>query len=230
MDRTYQPIMKQLLGEVVSGAIPAGSWLPRVEDIAARHVTSTGPVREAIRALAERGIVDVHAGRGQVVLDSDHWALLDRDVLEAALLRHRDPRLLREAIDTLRLFEVQGALLAAGRVERGDLDELEQILDQMRAASRGGNGAHSRGDRFVEAETTFHHILMASTGNRVLVSALRFLHPTLARVRCESSANRDDAVVSLHEAMHAALAAHDPAAAAAAMESYGKHLASWLRV
>jgi GntR family transcriptional regulator, transcriptional repressor for pyruvate dehydrogenase complex len=230
MDRAYQPIMNELLDAVVTGAIRAGSWLPRVEDIAARHATSSGPVREAIRALAERGIVAVTAGRGHAVLDSDHWALLDRDVLEAALVRHRDPQLLREAIDALRMYEVQGALLSAPRIRRGDLDELGQILDQMRASRRGGNGAEDRAERFLDAERTFHHILIAGSGNRFLVSALRFLHPTVALVRLQRAADRDDAVIRLHEAMLAAFAARDPAAAAAAMESYGKHLASWLRV
>jgi DNA-binding FadR family transcriptional regulator len=230
MDRIYRRIMSELLDQVVTGAIPAASWLPRVEDIAARYACSPGSVREAIRALEERRIVAVHAGRGQEILDADQWALLDQDVLEATLLRHRDPQLLREAIDALRLYEVQGALLAARRVRRGDLDELTQLLDQMRESSRGGNGAEDRGALFVDAERTFHHTLTASSGNRFLVSTLRFLHPTVALVRYRRAPDRDDAVVRLHEAMLAAFADRDPSAAAAAMESYGNHLTSWLRV
>lgn len=230
MERLYRRIMNELLDQVVTGAARPAGWLPTVEDIAARHACSTGPVREAIRALEERRIVTVHAGRGQTVLDADHWTLLDEDVLEAVLVRHRDPQLLREAIEALRLYEVQGALLATPRIGRGDVDELSQILDQMRAAARGGNGAERRADMFLDAETTFHHILMASTGNRFLVSTLRFLHPTVALVRYRSAADRDDAVVRLHEGMLAALADGDPAAAAAAMERYGDQLMSWLRV
>lgn len=230
MERLYLRIMNALLDEIVAGAIRPASWLPRVEDIAARHACSAGAVREAIRALEERRIVAVHAGRGQSVLDADHWALLDEDVLQAALVRHRDPQLLREAIEALRVFEVQGALLAAGRIARGDLAELSQILDQMRASTRGGNGATDRAERFLDAETAFHHILMASSGNRVLVSALRHLHPTVALARLRWAAERDDAVVALHEGMLAAFADRDAAAAATAMERYGNHLASWLRV
>ena len=230
MERLYRRIMNELLDQIVRGAIRPASWLPRVEDIATRHACSPGPVREAIRALEERRIVAVHAGRGQAVLDADHWTLLDEDVLDAALVRHRDPQLLREAIEALRLVEIQGAMLAAPRVERGDLDELSQILGQMRASSRGGNGATDRTSVFLDAETTFHHLLMASSGNRFLVSTLRYLHPSLARVRLRSAADRDDAVIGLHEGMLAALTDRDPAAAAAAMERYGNSLASWLRV
>jgi GntR family transcriptional repressor for pyruvate dehydrogenase complex len=230
MDRAYQQIKAELLNEVVTGEVPAATWLPRVEDLAIRHACSVAVVREAIRALEERRIVVVHPGQGQKVLDSDHWALLDQDVLEATLLRHRDPQLLREAIEALRLYEVQAALLAARRVQRGDLDELGQILDQMRASSRDRNGAADHSTGFVEAETTFHHVVMAATGNRFFVSTLRFLHPTVARARYRWATDRDQAVIRAHETMHAAFADRDPAAAAAAMESYGTHLARWLRV
>jgi DNA-binding FadR family transcriptional regulator len=221
--------MSELLDDVVTGVIPAAGWLPRVEDIAARHACSLGAAREAIRALEERRVVEVHAGQGQQVRATEDWALLDRDVLEAVLLRHRDPQLVREAVEALRLYEVQGALLAAWRVKRGDLTQLAQTLDRMRASSGGGNGAADRGDVFVEAETVFHRTLMSISGNRFLVSTLEFLHPALAVARRRSAADRDAAVVRLHEGMLAALADRDPAAVAAAVESYGNHLASWLR-
>jgi DNA-binding FadR family transcriptional regulator len=230
MERLYQRIMTELLDGVVSGAIPPASRLPRVKDMAERRACSVGPVREAIRALAERRIVKVQAGRGQEVLDADHWDLLDRDVLEAVLVRQRDPQLLREAIDALRLYEVQVALRAARRVRPGDLTELGQILDQMRESARGGNGAEDRADVFLDAETTFHHILMAASGNRIMVSALRFLHPTVALARHRLAPERDAAVVRFHENMLLAFRERDPTAAAGAMESYGNHLASWLRV
>jgi DNA-binding FadR family transcriptional regulator len=230
MDRVYRRIMCELLDDVVTGALPAASWLPQVADIAARHACSPNAAREAIRALEERRIVEVHAGQGQQVLGSEHWALLDRDVAEAALLRHRDPQLVREAVEALRLFEVQAAMLAARRATAGDVTMLERILDQMRRSSRGGNGAGTGDEAFAEAEAAFHRALVSISGNRFLVSALDALYATLARARRRWAADRDPLVIRLHEGIVAALAAGDATAAAAAVESYGKHLASWLRV
>jgi DNA-binding FadR family transcriptional regulator len=229
MDRVYRRIMSELLDEIVSGAIPDAGWLPRVEDIAARHVCSATAAREAIRALEERRIVEVRAGRGQQVLGPDRWALLDREVAEAALLRHRDPHLLREAVEALRLVETQVAMLAARTVRDGDLRLLGQTLDQMRASSRGGNGAQDRDERFAEAEAFFHRTLILIAGNRFLASALESLHPVLAQVRRDRAADRDPLVIRLHESILAALADRDPAATASAIDSYGRHLASWLR-
>jgi DNA-binding FadR family transcriptional regulator len=229
MDRVYRRIMAELLDDIVRGTIPAAGWLPRVADIAARHACSPAAAREAIRALEERRVVQVVPGQGQQVLGPDRWALLDHDVAEAALARHRDTQLLREAIDALRLIETQAAMLAARRVRDGDLTLLEQTLDRMRASARGGNGAEDRDEQFAEAEASFHRALLLVSGNRFLASALESLHPILASVRRRRAADRDPVVIQLHERIVAALADRDVTATAAAVDGYGRHLASWLR-
>jgi GntR family transcriptional repressor for pyruvate dehydrogenase complex len=218
MDRLYERIMGELLDDIVAGALPVAGRLPSVEEIAARHACGASAAREAIRALEERRVVEVLPGRGQQVRTSEQWALLDPDVLAATILRHRDPQLLREAVEALRLYEVQGALLATPRLTEGDLGQLAQTVDRM------------RGEQFVDAEATFHRTLMSISGNRFIAAALEFLHPTLARARRRFAPERDAAVVRLHETMLAALAERDPAAVAAAVEAYGRHLAGWLRV
>jgi DNA-binding FadR family transcriptional regulator len=224
MERVYRRIVGELLDDIVAGRIAAGAALPRLDDIAARHACSRGAAREAVRALEERRVV-----AEQIVLGADEWALLDRDVAAAALLRHNDPRLLREAIDALRLFEIHAAILAAPKVRDGDLTLLGQTLDGMRELSRGGNGAMHTGEGFAEAEAFFHRTLVLISGNRFLAGALESLHPVIASVRHHRAAGRDAAVVGQHERIMAALTARDPTAAAAAIDGYGRQLASWLR-
>ena len=214
--------MGELLDDIVTGAVPPAAWLPRIDDIAARHACSLSTAREAIRALEERRVVAVHAGQGQQVLGAERWALLDGDVLDAAVVRHRDPQLLREAVAAFRALEIEAAKLAAPRVTAGDLALLERTLDQMRGST------HDRG--FADAEARFHQVLVSVSGNRVLAGALEALHPALARVRRRTAADRDPVVVRLHAGILAALAERDAAAAAAAVESYGRHLKGWLRV
>src|SRR4051812_12830791 len=135
MNRLYRTIVAELLDDIVTGAIPAAGQLPSLDEIAARHACSTGVAREAVRALEERRVVAVRPGHGQQVRETDEWALLDPDVLEATLLRRRDPQLLREAIEALRLLEVECAPLAVRRVTEGDLQQLAQTIARMRAAT-----------------------------------------------------------------------------------------------
>jgi DNA-binding FadR family transcriptional regulator len=230
MDHVYQRIVAELLDEVVTGRIAAGEWLPKIDDIAARHACSPNSAKEAVRALEERHVVEVHAGQGQVVLAGDRWRVLDRDVAEATLVRHDDQRLLGEAVEYLRLVEISAARLAATKAQSGDVALLSQILDQMRAASGGGNGRAAHDDRFVEAETGFHRTLILLARNRFLASALEDLHPAIARVRRRRVPERDSAVIVLHERIVRALEERDETAIAAATDAYGRHLASWLRV
>src|SRR5690349_4515956 len=129
MEAAYRRIVSELLDDIVGRRVAAGEWLPSVDEIAARHACGRGAAREAIRALAERGLVEAQAGKGQQVLTDDHWALLDRDVAEAALVRHGDTRLLREAIEAVRVLETQAVMLAARRLDEGDLRLLQGTLD-----------------------------------------------------------------------------------------------------
>jgi DNA-binding FadR family transcriptional regulator len=229
MDRVYRRILAELLDAIVAGRLGAGEWLPTVDDIAARHACSPSTVREAIRALEERRVVEVRAGRGQAVLGDDRWMVLDHDVAEAALVRHGDRRLMREAVDFFRLVETRAAELAVPKVRDGDVALLAQPLDAMRGASRGGNGGHGRGDEFKAAESEFHRTVLLLARNRFLASALEQLHPVIVRARHIRAADRDPSVIVLHERIVSAFAHRDGTAAAAAVDDYGRHLASWLR-
>jgi DNA-binding FadR family transcriptional regulator len=223
MDRVYRRIMTELLDEVVAGRIAAGERLPTVDEIAARHACSPSAAREAIRALEERRIVEVHAGQGQEVLRDDHWRLLDHDVAAAILLHHGDQRLVREALDLLRPLLTHGAAAAARKVTDGDVALLAQIVEQMRAP--GGVAG-----RFTEAESDFQRTVIRIGLGRFAASALDEIHPVVAQLRRSRAADRDGAVIVLHERTVTALAERDATAAAAAADDYGRHLASWLRV
>jgi DNA-binding FadR family transcriptional regulator len=220
MERAYRLIVSELLDDIVSGEIAAAGWLPAVEEIAARHACGPTVAREAIRALEERNVVEVHAGQGQQVLPSDRWSVLDRDVAEAALLRHRDTPLLAEAVEAFRLVETQAGMLAARRLRDGDLRLLAEAIERMRTAD----------ERFAEADADFHRTLVLLARNRFLADALGSLHAVLALARRAAAPERDLAVVGLNERIVAALGDRDPTATAAAVDAYGRHLAGWLRV
>jgi GntR family transcriptional repressor for pyruvate dehydrogenase complex len=220
MERLYRQIMAELLDDIVAGEIAAADWLPTVEHIAARHACSPNAAREAIRALEERRVIEVHAGQGQQVLAPDRWSVLDHDVAEAALLRHRDRPLLGEAVEAFRLVETQAGMLAARRLREGDLRLLRETIARMRAG----------GERVAQADADFHRTLVLLARNRFLAEALGSLGAVLARVRHRTAPERDGAVVALNERIVAALAERDATATAAAVDDYGRHLASWLRV
>jgi DNA-binding FadR family transcriptional regulator len=226
MERTYERIASELLGEIVSGRRAAGTWLPAVSEIAARFACSPATAREAIRALHERGVVAVRAGHGQQVLGVDHWDLLDRDVAGALLVAADGTRLIAQAAEARRVLETHAAMLAARQLRPRDLDLLEHEVERMRAAANAGVGDS---DRFADAEAAFHRTLMVLSGNRYIAAMLAPLHPVLAAARRRRAPDRDAVAVRLIERIVAALAAQDATATAAAVDEYGRRLTGWIR-
>jgi len=212
--------MEELLDAVVCGRYPVASWLPGIEELAARHGYSLGTVREAIRALEARGVLAVLHGRGQQVLPDDRWDLLDHDIATAILVTHPDREALGEAAEAFRVAAVQVAMLAAERAGPGDPGVLDAALDRMRMS-------HAR--RFVEAETDFHRAVALISGNRFLASMPGSLPAVLATARQVRAPDRNAVAVSLLERVAVAIRHRDPLAAAAGAEEYGTRLAAWLR-
>ena len=65
MRRRYHEVMGELCDAIVGATYAEGTWLPNVEALNERFGCSRGVVREALRGLEERGLVEVHQGRGR---------------------------------------------------------------------------------------------------------------------------------------------------------------------
>jgi GntR family transcriptional repressor for pyruvate dehydrogenase complex len=216
MERRYRQVMSELLDAVVTGELAAETWLPGVDAIAARHACSAGAAREAVRALEERGVLDVVPGLGQRVLADDRWDLLDADVVTALLVEHPARPLLAEAVEAFRLAETQAALLAARRAQPGDVRMLAATVGRMREEPA--------------EEPELHRMLALVSGNRVRAAMLETLAPALVAARRRRAPDRDGPAARALVRLVPALRESDPTAAAAAVDDYGRRLAGWLGV
>ena len=62
--RLYEQIVQQIEESIVKGALKAGDQLPAERDLAQRFGVSRTAVREAVKALREKGLVEAYSGRG----------------------------------------------------------------------------------------------------------------------------------------------------------------------
>lgn len=120
-----------LADEVLSGRVRPGEKLPSERELSERFGVSRPVVREALRGLAERKLVEVHPGRGAYVRAAratDAAAGMD-----AAMRRHQaTPRHLAEARTML---EATSAALAAERATREDLAAMAAALAGLAEAT-----------------------------------------------------------------------------------------------
>jgi DNA-binding FadR family transcriptional regulator len=174
------------LFERLGRAIVAGHYeqaaLPTEMDLARHYGVSHGVIREAIKMLAAKGLVNARARRGTVVEPEVAWNLLDGDILRWLLERGFSDKLAVRFNELRAAIEPEAAALAAVSAHAGDHARIESALQRVRAARRGrDNGA--------EALVAFHLAILGAARNpfytqfqNVLATALRASVPLAGRL------------------------------------------------
>lgn len=154
-------LVEDLGRHIVTGRAPPGHTLPREPELAAEFDVSRTVVREALRVLATKGLVDARPRRGTRIRPREDWRMLDPDLLRWAVESEDVGTLLRQLIDIRLMVEPPAARLAAeraGEAERTSLREAYAVL----AASIGD------ADDFIEADLVLHGAIIAATANPLL--------------------------------------------------------------
>jgi DNA-binding FadR family transcriptional regulator len=222
MSRLHRQLMRVVLSEIVTGAIPPGEMLPREADLAAQFSVSRGVAREAIRGLEERGLIRVKHGRGATVNADDMWDLFSREVLGALLEGNRATEVLGEYLECRRILEIEAAALAAERADARRLSMLADALAQMTTSAVRARTNPAAEDFYHQAEIEFHRGVIAATGNKALGRMTEPIHRALADARRPLARPelRLERSLPEHERILAAIASRDPGEARAAMRDH----------
>jgi len=231
MSRRYRDVMRDLVEGVAAGAYPEGSWLPPESELAVRFGCSRGVIREAIRGLDERGLIEVLHARGQRVRQREYWDLRDPDVLRACVERGPEPATLAQAIDARAAVECAAATRAQEHATDRDFSMLRSRIDDMeRAAELAVDRSRDETDPFVLADAWFHHTLALLSDNAVLAKLVEPLQLVIAQVRHARAPERERSVISHHWRILEALSSREPDLAAEAISAYAERLTHWVAV
>jgi DNA-binding FadR family transcriptional regulator len=199
-----------LAHRILNGQLAEGATLD-LTALQAEFDVSLTVLREALRVLAAKGMVDARPKRGTFVRPRSAWSLLDADVLRWQFARQDRPSLLDELHELRSIVEPGAARLAAARATDDDIAALDAALDDMAAAGSDAAAA-------VNADLAFHRALLAATHNE-LVQRMEVLIETGLAERdrmVHGNAGTTDPVPS-HRAVVDAIRRHDPVRAARAM-------------
>ena len=135
--RIYEDIVRQVRALIADGHLKSGDRLPPERDLADRFRVSRTSVREALRSLQARGLIEIRAGEGAFVRDVSVEALVEP--LALVILPYREA--VGELFEARHLLEPAIAALAARRATREELAEMERILaEQAREVAHGRTG------------------------------------------------------------------------------------------
>ncbi|MFC8729610.1 FadR/GntR family transcriptional regulator [Streptomyces bacillaris] len=196
---------------IVQGRLRVGETLDMAALIDELGISQT-VLREAVKVLTAKGLVDARQKRGTFVRPREHWNLLDADVIRWQFAADAPELVLRDLAEVRLVIEPAAARLAAERRTEDDLAVLETALARMGETSGDPTGA-------AEADLAWHRALLRATHNELLQRMDVFIGPALAeRDRLVHSAEADDPVPA-HEPVLRAVRNADPAAAEQAMRA-----------
>ncbi|HEY9375336.1 FadR/GntR family transcriptional regulator [Streptomyces sp.] len=148
-------VITQLRHQITSGEWPVGSRIPTEPELVEQLGVARNTVREAVRALAHNGLLDIRQGSGTYVLATSELAGVMHRRFAAS-----DPRHVAEVRSTL---ESSAARLAAERRTERDVRQLETLLARREEAWAAGGAEH-----FVTVDAAFHQAVVAASHNDVL--------------------------------------------------------------
>jgi len=160
--RLYEQIVQQIEETILKGELKPGDQLPAERDLAEQFGVSRTAVREAVKALREKGLVEAYTGRGTFVTNGTSHAIRQSLDLMVRIGQGEGAACLAEVREIL---EPEIATLAAMRAE-------EQHLATMREAVTVMDASFQDGDAFIEADLDFHLSLAEAAANPIILSLI----------------------------------------------------------
>jgi GntR family transcriptional regulator, transcriptional repressor for pyruvate dehydrogenase complex len=160
--RLYEQIVEQVEQAILKGELKPGNQLPAERELAEQFGVSRTAVREAVKALREKGLVEAFSGRGTFVTNGTSQAM--RQSLDL-ITRIGGPDGSAQLAEVRAILEPEIAALAAGRIE-------EQLLSALREAVAVMDRSLEDPDAYIEADLDFHLALAEGAANPVILSLI----------------------------------------------------------
>lgn len=198
-----------LLLRIRAGEWPLGHRLPGETTLAAQLEVGRSTVREAIRALAGRGVLESRQGAGVFVIDDDPGEEWD------AVLRRAD---IVTVIEARIAIEAEAAAHAARRRTDDDLADIRRALLRRQETAGGEPVAH------VDADMAFHRAVVSAAHNEVVTELFDAFVPRIHRAMIDllriSPGAVDAADHAAHERLYVAIREQDARGASEASRAH----------
>jgi GntR family transcriptional repressor for pyruvate dehydrogenase complex len=219
--RLSDKVADMLLSTITSRGLESGERLPSERELGEQFGVSRAVIREAVRALAAKGVIEARTGSGLRVATVDASA-----VSQSMGLYLRGARLDYTEIHEVRTtLEVEVAGLAAERADAEDITKLRDNLQRMRASLAAT-------DEVAVLDVEFHRLVVEAAHNRLFLVMTDSIGEILLEIRhlTLSISGRPQKALRAHRKILKAIAAHTPDGARLAMrEHLDESLAAWRR-
>jgi DNA-binding FadR family transcriptional regulator len=214
----HEHVIREIGRRIVGGELPPGKALPSEATMVESLGVSRTALREALRVLSAKGLVEARQKRGTVVRPTHAWNFLDPDVFAWRLDSNELERVVKELHQLRHIIEPLAASLAATQAQPRDLDVLKGTYREMEACANDGQA-------FVDPDVRFHLAIIAASGNSLLTSLGQIIGVALRAYFAIGIENPEGQIPSLpyHKAVLDAIIARNPSVARRAMQRVVEH-------
>lgn len=208
----YETVSEQLLTAIRGAELKPGARIPSERELGERFGVSRTVIREAIRHLAAKGVLEVVSGSGVLIADVSPTNVSESLDL---YLRQRgpiEPSQIHEVRETLELRTTE---LAAERATDEQLAAISALCDQMALVLEDADEASA-------ADVEFHRAIAEATGNPLFLVLVDSLGEVMLHIRRATlgDPDRGRTAVAAHRRVAHALAERDVEGAVAAMRDH----------
>lgn len=209
--KVYEEIAEQIMAQIEDGTLKPGHRLPPERRLAEIFKVSRHSVREAIRTLEEKNVLQSRIGSGTYVVMEDHSVVAD--FLTQAL--NSEEGSVEEVFQFRRMMEPRIAALAALNRTPGDLDKMKELLVLHQQAGEDIN-------QIIHLDRRYHMALAKATGNKVIHRVAERVNDIVELSRRHDRQPRARARDSLtgHRQIYDRIENQDPPGAEKAMENH----------
>jgi len=205
----HDHIVDAIGARIIRGDFEVGAVLPNEATLSSELGVSRNALREAIKVLVSKGLVEVRQKTGTRVLPREEWNLLDKEVLRWATQSGQALHHAMGLVEFRLIFEPRASYLAAIRATDDEVATISSACDDLEACI--GNPL----DVMSEIDLRFHRAVLRASHNDILIH-LGSLVASLMKIQVvTTSQNQAELEVGVrqHRDLANAIAAGDPVAA-----------------
>jgi len=207
----YDQVAQEIGQRIISGVLQPGEFLPKEELLAQTLSVSRSALREGLKVLGSKGLIETRQKTGSRVREPRHWKQLDSDILawRCALMPTQD--FVNKLVEMREVIEPAAAALAAQRRSPAQLARIGEAYQAMADATDQ--------DAWAKADLAFHESVLDATSNELLGSLFSVIDAALGTFFLLSAQTAKDFKYSLprHFDVYDAIRLKQPDVARAAM-------------
>lgn len=154
-------VIESLGRAIVGGRYAPGELLPKEAELIDEYGVSRTSLREAMKVLAAKGLLEIRQKAGTRVRGESLWNTFDTDLLAWSIEEGKGDAIIRDLVELRQILEPSAARLAAGRATMADLKQIDLAHQAM---SENVNDPA----RYAESDVVFHMAIFSASHNVLL--------------------------------------------------------------